>query len=244
MHTKPDFVISEPTWYDYFDSSAIAENHNHVFQISLAECFISIAGNLKAVVSGKEIEKATRFKNDQDAQRYLATRYILRKLISNTTGQHPALVSFNEGKNRKPIIDGIEFNISHSANSILIALSSGPIGIDVEHINRHFDYQELIPHCFDLDEQRFINTATHKSARFYALWTRKEAILKATGEGLIDDLTALNCLSPEYKEAGYNFRVQTYILGPDYVFTLASSQIAKTIFWNYQTQNPVYANHR
>ncbi|WP_053058228.1 4'-phosphopantetheinyl transferase superfamily protein [Pedobacter sp. BMA] len=234
MHTKEKFVISSTPWHDYLRSSVLEQNLNHVFQINVAECFETIAGQLNAVLPATEIEKASRFSNYDDAQRYLSTRFVLRKLISTTTGQQPSSVYFGEIKNKKPVTKGIAFNISHSANCILITLSKYAIGIDVEYISPRFDYVELISHCFDQDEQYLINSANDKTAMFYALWTRKEAILKATGEGLIDDLPALNCLSPVYRNAGSDFQLQTFALGADYIFTLANSHIAKTIFWNYQ----------
>ena len=78
------------------------------------------------------------------------------------------------------------FNLSHTDNLILIAFSNLPVGVDVEKNERNADKEAIIKHFFSENEQQsfFSQLEKDRQLAFVKGWTRKEAILKATGEGL------------------------------------------------------------
>ena len=78
------------------------------------------------------------------------------------------------------------FNLSHTDNLILIALADSPVGVDVEKLERNADKEAIIKHFFSEKEQQtfFSQPEELRQLAFVKGWTRKEAILKATGEGL------------------------------------------------------------
>ena len=100
---------------------------------------------------------------------------------------------FRRDKNGKPYIEGhpeIQFNISRSSNSSVVVLSNRPIGIDIEKI-REFDFKIAERFFFD-QERRYITDSLQQKERFYEIWTKKEAYLKYTGEGLNGPLNSFN----------------------------------------------------
>lgn len=83
----------------------------------------------------------------------------------------------------KPMIDGLNFNLSHSDGGVAVAISDFPVGCDVEKVRA---YPRRVAEKFTADERkRLENTAENdRDAAFFCLWTAKESYLKMTGEGL------------------------------------------------------------
>ena len=84
----------------------------------------------------------------------------------------------------------IFFNLSHSSGVSLLAFDPGSeIGVDVEMIDEEFDYEPIVKRWFTPEEGKYIWQSKENSRiRFYELWTRKEAYLKAIGEGITKNL--------------------------------------------------------
>lgn len=112
------------------------------------------------------------------------------------------------------------FNISHSGNWVILLCSNNKIGVDVEAVDLrpHHDIVTLL----HTNEREYVNNAKDKTAAFYTIWTRKEALLKATGTGLINKLDAFNCVQPEmmYNEVLWHF--SHIALNADHVCTACS----------------------
>jgi 4'-phosphopantetheinyl transferase len=92
----------------------------------------------------------------------------------------------------KPSIEGhpeIFFNLSHCKEAAICAISDRPIGVDVESVRAFND--SLVRYTMNDDEVREIETADDRAVAFIRLWTKKEAALKLTGDGLTDDLPSL-----------------------------------------------------
>ena len=98
----------------------------------------------------------------------------------------PAFIYNEHGKPSIPNRDNLQFSISHTKNAIAVALSSQPVGIDVEQIRQASP--ALIEKTMNASERQQIAESAHPDATFTALWTRKEAVLKLQGTGIIDDL--------------------------------------------------------
>jgi 4'-phosphopantetheinyl transferase len=140
-----------------------------------------------------ERERAARFHFDIHRRRFVAGRNGLRAILSSYTGLHPSAVRFDYGPFGKPSLSAIhhsvhlQFNLSHCEDLALISLTlAGAVGIDLERVRHLEDATELVERFFSARESRLFQDlpATQRSEAFFNLWTRKEALLKATGEGI------------------------------------------------------------
>ena len=91
-------------------------------------------------------------------------------------------------------IKGVDFSISHCKNAVAVALSDRSIGVDVESF-RHAE-EPLLKRTMNPDEQAEVRTAADPAEAFTRLWTRKEAVLKLRGTGLVDDLHSVLLPNP------------------------------------------------
>jgi len=232
----PDFAMqTNPQWRNF--NSVIDLMGNHVFKINVQSYFDGIDWENDLTLSETEIAKSKRFHQNVDSMRFLVTRHAVRSLTSLFIKTDPANVVFTYNDNGKPVVEGISFNISHSGNYVLVALSSSPIGIDIELMSKTFDFENVVEFCFNEPEREKIKMAHNSREMFYTLWTRKEAILKATGEGLVDDLLKINCLQKLFSRLNNNYMLLSWKLDHDYVFSLATTKInANFKFWNYTPQ--------
>ena len=141
------------------------------------------------LLSSDEIDRAHRFHFDRDRNRYVRSRGILRNVLAKVCMQSPSALVFDYGPQGKPWLTGggPEFNLSHSNDIATIALSEqGPVGIDVEAIDRKVNITGLAETCMTADEQQVLNSSVgdERRERFFAFWTAKEARMKLTGEGM------------------------------------------------------------
>ena len=93
-------------------------------------------------------------------------------------------------------IEGIDFSISHCKNAIAVVLSDRPVGVDVESF-RHAE-EPLLKRTMNPEEQAEVRNAADPAEAFTCLWTRKEALLKLRGTGLVDDLHSVLLPNPEH----------------------------------------------
>lgn len=144
-----------------------------------------------SLLSHDEQMRADRFHFERDRRRFIVARGILRMLLGTCLNIAPAAIAFGYTQYGKPFVTGhaaqIYFNISHSEERALYALSrSRALGVDIEYMNRGIDYNSLAERFFSRREHaelQLIPEADRKRA-FFACWTRKEAVIKAAGEGL------------------------------------------------------------
>jgi 4'-phosphopantetheinyl transferase len=122
--------------------------------------------------------------------RFVAARAALRAVLGDLTGAEPASVPLSTGPHGKPELPGrgsLRFNVSHSGGLALVAVASGrEVGVDVERIRPRARIDGIAARSFSAEEQQAL-ADTRDSARldhFYALWTAREAFVKATGRGL------------------------------------------------------------
>ena len=143
-------------------------------------------------MSSEEHERAHRFHFEADRKRGVLARGLLRLLLGRCLGQRPEQVHFKYNELDKPILAGglhpaVQFNVSHSGDLVLIALSRGrAVGVDVEYMRMDLAMEEIAARFFSAAECSALATVTPalRSSAFFACWTRKEAYLKARGDGL------------------------------------------------------------
>jgi 4'-phosphopantetheinyl transferase len=152
---------------------------------------------LEAVLSRDEIERARRFQVASPRDQFVAGRGILRHLLAAYLGRDARALRFDYGPYGKPsLVDacGIDFSVSHSEDVLLIAVSNGyAIGVDVEHIREDVDHEDIAARYFAAEERTRLQSLPQgdRLRAFFCYWSRKEAVLKAVGAGLTNDLDAV-----------------------------------------------------
>jgi 4'-phosphopantetheinyl transferase len=138
-----------------------------------------------------ELERAHRFKFKRDRHRYVAARGQLRQILGRRVGRPARELRFAYGSYGKPSLadnaDGIEFNLAHSADLAVLAITPGSaVGIDLEYQQRRFDLDGIARRFFAPGEVARLEALppAARPAAFFRCWTRKEAYLKAHGAGL------------------------------------------------------------
>ncbi len=141
------------------------------------------------LLSDQERTRAARLKNKDAANRQVIARGILRLVLGRVLQMKPTALQFSANPYGKPDLSlpsnsGISFNIAHSANLIIFAITKGnQVGVDVEIIDRKRDFSTLSSLVFSPEEQAKLTYSCDPINAFYTLWTAKEAILKAAGRG-------------------------------------------------------------
>ena len=141
--------------------------------------------------------KAERYHQPGDVLRFIGTRGMLRVLLARYTHQLPGSIEFAPGPNRKPELKhsgGWQFNVSHAGNWILIAIGKAHVGVDVDQVNPDFSFRDVMDASFSPAERQYINGCMDARRGFFELWTRKEALVKATAKGIDDEFDQMPSL--------------------------------------------------
>lgn len=149
---------------------------------------------LAACLSAEERERASGLPSETHQRRFVVARGRLRQLLGRYLGQAPGAIAFARGAHGKPFLQegGLHFNGSHSHELALYAIAqSREVGVDVEWMRPHIAHEQIAARFFALEEQEALAQvpAEQRRAAFYNLWTRKEAYLKARGDGLAAGLS-------------------------------------------------------
>jgi 4'-phosphopantetheinyl transferase len=151
------------------------------------------------VLSHDERQRAARFHFEQDRHRFIAGRGMLRVVLAAYLQIQPVEVCFNYGARGKPFLympghPPLYFNLAHSGDLALVAVSRCcSLGVDVEQIRPMDDARDIAASFFSRRESRELDALPpdQQTEGFFNLWTRKEACLKATGEGLSEILNQI-----------------------------------------------------
>ncbi|MEA5418712.1 4'-phosphopantetheinyl transferase superfamily protein [Spirulina sp. CCNP1310] len=132
-----------------------------------------------------EWERGQRYRQEGDRHRFYLARSSLRQLLHHYTG-HPLGVILTTPQGKPFLPDHpLQFNISHTGDWVAIAFAHHwPLGIDIETLRPMEDVLALARRFFRPSEAAALAQQPDPTAAFFTIWTRKEAFLKATGEGL------------------------------------------------------------
>lgn len=147
------------------------------------------SATLHGLLSEDERERAARFRFERDRSRYVVGRAVLRRLLGGYSGRPAAELRFRYGTNEKPYLPGSDvwFNVSHSGPVALFAFSgAGELGIDIELEGPDVARERVAEHFFAPGEVRRLRAVPEalQARAFLHCWTRKEAFIKARGDGL------------------------------------------------------------
>ncbi len=145
--------------------------------------------------------RADRFRYEDDRRRCLCADMLARRMLADASGKAPAEIAFTIGHKGKPSANvPLYFNVSHSGQYVLCAVSDKPLGVDIEQVKPF--RAGLVGRYFTEEEAAYIWGGDPLPAaesvcdpgiceRFYRVWTAKEAYVKMTGTGISTDLTAV-----------------------------------------------------
>jgi 4'-phosphopantetheinyl transferase len=145
------------------------------------------------ILSPEEQRKAQQFKFSQDGERHMIGRGLVRCLLGQLLYIRPSVLRFCYNAFGKPSICAaqnrrdLQFNISHSGDLIMVALAVGcQIGVDVERVREDLEIEGIAKYFLSTREQANLAALSSDQRRlgFFRCWTRKEAFIKARGEGL------------------------------------------------------------
>ncbi|MGC4047821.1 MAG: 4'-phosphopantetheinyl transferase superfamily protein [Armatimonas sp.] len=139
-----------------------------------------------ALLSFDERERAARFRFESDRHRYMSCRAALRQILAAELNICPESLVFTYNPHGKPALgknDSLYFNVAHSGTMALIALTyCAEIGVDIEALRPELATAEVAATVFtEAEREQFVESEW--VPQFFRLWTRKEAYLKAIGEG-------------------------------------------------------------
>ena len=150
-----------------------------------------------AVLNEQESRRNQRLQINAKREQFLLGKFFLRQVLSRYLPVAPLDWNFSENKHGKPELTGeiestgtagpIAFNLSHSHNFFVVAISAADaVGVDIEYAARSRRIMELARRHFSSDENQALQALTgdQQLARFYHIWTLKEAYVKARGLGL------------------------------------------------------------
>jgi 4'-phosphopantetheinyl transferase len=212
-------------------SEEISHNHTGVVEVYFAKTrdILPEYSRLMSFINIRDKLKAEKLSIEEDRYTSLICHSLLRLILSRKLNtDHASLEILNEGRN-KPRLKGnsIFFNISHTRDSFVFAISErSEIGIDLEKVDRNIDFMSIAKKFFSNDEYAFILKKPEDSRnRFFLLWTRKEAVLKAMGTGIISSLSHVEVME---KNSIINGKPQRIMTGNgDYDHFIYSRKISR-----------------
>lgn len=183
-----------------------------------------------AVLSATERQRARRFVFARDRRRFIVARGFLREVLAARLNVEPQSVELAVGPGGKPGLAAafadshLRFNLSHCDDIAVVAVSHGrDVGVDVEAIRAMPDADDLATRFFSVREQEAYRALDprDKPLGFFQCWTRKEAFVKALGDGLSYPLDAFDVsLAPGEPACLFRadgWRVESFTPAPRYV---------------------------
>ncbi len=198
-------TASESGWPSPPTHPDLADDEIHVWCAGLDK-LVSDLPAFAGPLSESERKRADRFQFDRDRNRFIVRHGLLRMILGRYLNIEPARVAFAYESRGKPLLHGpavtppFHFNLSHSNGLALIAgTRQAALGVDVERVRFIPEADQIAAKFFSPREGAMLHAipAEQKMEAFFHCWTRKEAYLKATGEGIADALPRIEVsLSP------------------------------------------------
>ncbi|MEJ0106410.1 MAG: 4'-phosphopantetheinyl transferase superfamily protein [Bacteroidota bacterium] len=231
--------FSRDTHWEEKESSELLPDTVDIWNIEVITDAILI-NSFCTLLDSKELDRLNRYHRENDRHRFITSRGFLRILLGKYLHQKPENIQFSKGFNNKPFVltagkEYLKYNVSHSGSHVLIAISKAEIGVDIEEINGLFSYDDIIRTAFNENEIKFVNDSKQPVKTFYLFWTRKEALLKATGKGLTDNLKSVpslggdHVINNELLGSCLDWKVESFMIGKEYAGSVAYPSFVQTI---------------
>jgi 4'-phosphopantetheinyl transferase len=185
-------AASKVSWLFPPSKLKLSINDVHVWRVKLNQTDGRIQ-QLQQILSDDERLRAERFHFDRDRRRFIVSQGMLRLIIGEYIDVEPSLLQFYSGHRGKPYLshslgnDPPQFNLAHSKEIALYAFTcSQEIGIDVEFVCEMPDSEQIALTTFSSFENKVLQSLPEyqRQEAFFNCWVRKEAYIKAVGNGL------------------------------------------------------------
>lgn len=180
---------------------ALQKDHVHVLTVDVHNALRRCPA-LQRMLTEKELRKSASFRFSEDRDRFVVARGLLRKVLGGYLQKKAPHVALRTTKSGKPELDvcdrsiaPIKFNVSHSGNVALLALTlEKDVGVDVEQVHDIQEMDQLVASFFSTNERRQYERLPRpdRLTAFYRCWTGKESFVKALGEGLSRNLKSFD----------------------------------------------------
>ena len=193
-------------------------------------------------LAADERQRADRFHYERDRLRYVAGRTALRTILARYLDSAPQALRFTYNAQGKPALEppaALRFNLAHSDNHALLAVTTGPheLGIDLEHLRPGFATDTIAERFFAPEETAALRALPQpaQEAAFFRCWTRKEAYIKACAQGLhmpLDSFdVSLGADEPaRFLRNGEGWSMASFQVEPDYEGAI----VAEGSGWSWQ----------
>ena len=174
--------------YPPLTASAVHVHHYKIHSTAL------LAEKYSQFLSGNEMGRVNQYRSPALRERFIIQHGILREVLAQYLALDPIDICYQYTDTGKPVIDGLQFNLSHSGVEMAVAVSSVfPLGIDIECSHREINQSQIAKIIFSLQELQDWNRLPELERKTALLqtWTVKEAHLKALGIGLNHSLKHL-----------------------------------------------------
>jgi 4'-phosphopantetheinyl transferase len=178
----------------------LPEGEAHVWFVRLQEMSPHFESVLETL-SPDEVARAARFRFEEHRNEYVLTRGFLRHIVGCYSGFAPHLLQFRYNSYGKPTLaaewggDRLSFSLSHSRGVAVYALTRDQqVGVNLEYSHQDVEFDQVAELYFSPREISLIRQlpSDKKQDAFFSCWTRKEAYVKARGEGLSLDLRSFD----------------------------------------------------
>jgi len=180
-----------------------------------------------AMLSASEKQRASRFTFERDRKRFIAARATLRRLLAARLGVQPEEVELVYGQHGKPALggqfanSGLRFNVSHCDDLAVYAFARGrEVGVDVEAVRWFADADDVAARFFSDTENKAYAAldSLDKPSGFFNCWTRKEAFIKAIGDGLNHPLQSFDAT----RVSGWE--IESFVPAPGFIAAVATEK--------------------
>ena len=207
------------------------KSYLNIFLIDIDDHLIHL-DDLFSILSEDEKEASKKYRLIRDRQKFIVSKAIRRNILSKYLELDPQTLSFFINDFKKPYViseEALYFSVSYSGQYIAMAFHSKEIGLDIEILSNLFDYETILGQVFSKDERLSINEASERTKQFYTLWTRKEALIKATSQGIDDyftdipSLTGIHYLPKSILHKNLDYVISTVIVHDNILLSIAFS---------------------
>lgn len=231
--------IIQTEWLDPPGSLSLGIDEVHVWRATL-EMQQSQSAFMKSILSDDELSRSVKLHFQKDRDHFVAARGLLRVILGAYLDIGPKELRFSYGPFGKPFLaEGtpgkrIRFNVSHSQGLALLAVAHDrEIGVDLEHLLPYHLVRDIAEQFFSRQEVEVLNALPEhlRPKMFFTLWTRKEAYIKALGEGFsadtgcIDFLLRRNCAGVSKTDGGCSngkpWQLEDLAVSPDFAAAIA-----------------------
>ena len=218
---------------DHPGAVRLATDGVHIWTLALDDR--AIREPVEELLSPDERERASRFRFERHRAQFALTRATLRRLLASYLSVSAREICFCYSSHGKPGLSEsrLDFNVSHTEGMAVFGFTRGRrIGVDVERIRADFRLDEVAERFFSVAERAALNDLPMgaRHAAFFRIWTRKEAYIKARGEGLahpleqfdvsVDDHARLAATHRDASEA-QRWQLENLSVGPEFAGAVA-----------------------